>query len=180
MALPSCFMISCFPVEEVSKNKEISCPLGGWSAYLSRMSMAKEFKEFISRGNVVDLAVGVIIGGAFGAIVSSLVKDVIMPPIGYVMSGVDFSKLKLVISPDSKTPDPTNATKLIDHPEVAIAYGNFINTLINFLIVAFVIFLVIKAINSLKRKEAEAPAAPPAPTTDQLLLTEIRDLLAKK
>jgi large conductance mechanosensitive channel len=144
------------------------------------MSMAKEFKEFISRGNVVDLAVGVIIGGAFGSIVTSLVKDVIMPPIGYVMSGVDFSKLKLVISPDSKTPDPATAGKLIDHPEVAIAYGNFINTLINFLIVAFVIFMVIKAINSLKRKEAEAPAAPPAPTTDQQLLMEIRDLLAKK
>ena len=147
------------------------------------MSLAKEFKEFISRGNVVDLAVGVIIGGAFGGIVSSLVKDVIMPPIGYMMSGIDFSSLKLVIAQATSSQDPkfpNDPTKLITHPEVAIGYGAFLNTVINFLIVAAVIFAVIKAINSLKRKEAEAPAAPAAPTTDQLLLTEIRDLLAKK
>jgi large conductance mechanosensitive channel len=139
------------------------------------MSLAKEFKDFISRGNVVDLAVGVIIGGAFGAIVGSLVKDVIMPPIGYMMSGIDFSSLKMVIA---------NAVVGVDgkvtKPEVAIAYGAFINTLINFLIVAAVIFLVVKGVNSLKRKEAEKPAEPPAPTTDQKLLMEIRDLLAKK
>ena len=139
------------------------------------MSLAKEFKEFVSRGNVVDLAVGVIIGGAFGGIVTSLVKDVIMPPIGYMMSGIDFSSLKIVIA-DAVLDASGKVTK----PEVAIGYGAFINTLINFLIVAAVIFLVIKGINSLKRKEAEAPAAPAAPTTDQLLLTEIRDLLAKK
>ncbi len=139
------------------------------------MSMAKEFKEFISRGNVVDLAVGVIIGGAFGAIVSSLVKDVIMPPIGYMMSGIDFASLKLQIAPAV-----LDATGKVAKPEVAIGYGAFINTLINFLIVAAVIFLVVKGVNSLKRKEAEAPAAPPAPTTDQQLLMEIRDLLAKK
>jgi large conductance mechanosensitive channel len=139
------------------------------------MSLAKEFKEFISRGNVVDLAVGVIIGGAFGAIVGSLVKDVIMPPIGYAMSGLDFSSLKLVIA-QAVTDGAGKVTK----PEVAIGYGSFLNTVINFLIVAAVIFLVIKGVNSLKRKEAEAPAAPAAPTTDQLLLTEIRDLLAKK
>ena len=163
------------------------------------MSLAKEFKEFISRGNVVDLAVGVIIGGAFGGIVTSLVKDVIMPPIGYMMSGIDFSSLKLVIQEKTMGPDPTilisepgssNPALSIPHPdpahiiqlkpEVAIAYGSFINTLINFLIVAAVIFMVVKAVNSLKRKEAEAPAAPAAPTTDQLLLTEIRDILAKK
>jgi large conductance mechanosensitive channel len=140
------------------------------------MSLAKEFKEFVSRGNVVDLAVGVIIGGAFGAIVNSLVKDVIMPPIGYLLSGIDFSSLKIVIA--QAVTDAT--TGKVTKPEVAIGYGAFINTLINFVIVAAVIFMVIKAINSLKRKEAEAPAAPAAPTTDQLLLTEIRDLLAKK
>ncbi len=161
--------------------------------------MAKEFKEFISRGNVVDLAVGVIIGGAFGGIVTSLVKDVIMPPIGYMMSGIDFSSLKVVIQQKVMGPDPTklisipgssdpalsqphpdSAHIILLKPEVAIAYGTFINTLINFLIVAFVIFLVIKGVNSLKRKEAEKPAEPPAPTTDQKLLMEIRDLLAKK
>ena len=139
------------------------------------MSMAKEFKEFISRGNVVDLAVGVIIGGAFGGIVGSLVKDVIMPPIGYIMSGVDFASLKLQIAPAV-----LDATGKVTKPEVAIGYGAFINTIINFLIVAAVIFLVIKGVNSLKRKEAEKPAEPAAPTTDQLLLMEIRDLLAKK
>ena len=144
------------------------------------MSMAKEFKEFISRGNVVDLAVGVIIGGAFGAIVTSLVKDVVMPPIGYMMSGIDFSTLKLVVAQASSGVDPKDPSKTITHPEVAIAYGAFINTLINFLIVALVIFLVVKGVNSLKRKEAEAPSEPVAPTTDQKLLMEIRDLLAKK
>jgi len=140
------------------------------------MSLAKEFKEFISRGNVVDLAVGVIIGGAFGAIVSSLVKDVIMPPIGYLLSGIDFSSLKFVIAEAYTGAGAAG----INHPEVAIHYGAFINTIINFIIVAAVIFLVIKGVNSLKRKEAEKPAEPPAPTTDQKLLMEIRDLLAKK
>jgi large conductance mechanosensitive channel len=163
------------------------------------MSLAKEFKEFISRGNVVDLAVGVIIGGAFGAIVTSLVKDVVMPPIGYLMSGIDFSSLKFVIQPKVMGPDPSKlisipgsadpnlsqmhpdpANIIMLKPEVAIAYGAFINTLINFLIVAAVIFLVVKGVNALKRQEAAKPAEPPAPTTDQKLLMEIRDLLAKK
>jgi large conductance mechanosensitive channel len=139
------------------------------------MSLAKEFKEFISRGNVVDLAVGVIIGGAFGAIVNSLVKDVIMPPIGYMMSGIDFSSLKITIAQAV-----TDATGKVTKPEVAIGYGAFINTLINFLIVAAVIFVVIKAINYLKRKQAEEPPPPAAPTQEQVLLTEIRDILAKK
>jgi large conductance mechanosensitive channel len=139
------------------------------------MSMVKEFKEFISRGNVIDLAVGVIIGAAFGAIVTSLVADVIMPPIGYLMSGIDFSSLKAVIAPAI-----VDGAGKVTHPEVAIAYGNFINKIINFIIVAFVIFLVVKGVNSLKRKEAEKPAEPPAPTTDQALLMEIRDLLAKR
>jgi len=139
------------------------------------MSMVKEFKEFISRGNVVDLAVGVVIGGAFGAIVSSLVKDVVMPPIGYVLSGIDFTALKLVI-----TPDVVDATGKVTKAGVAIGYGNFIQTIISFLIISFVIFLVVKGVNSLKRKEAEAPSVPPAPTAEEKLLTEIRDILAKR
>ena len=113
------------------------------------MSMGSEFKEFIARGNVIDLAVGVIIGGAFGKIVTSLVEQVIMPPIGLAMGGVDFASLKWVLKPD----DP--ATKAVE--EVAIQYGAFVNTVIQFLIVALVIFLVVKAINSMRREEAEAP-----------------------
>ena len=139
------------------------------------MSMVKEFKEFISRGNVVDLAVGVVIGGAFGAIVGSLVKDVVMPPIGYITSGIDFTSLKYQL-----TPDVYDAAGKLSKAGAAITYGNFIQTVINFLIIAFVIFLVVKGVNALKRKEAEKPAEPPAPTTDQALLMEIRDLLAKR
>ena len=130
--------------------------------------MFKEFREFIARGNVVDLAVGVIIGGAFGAIVKSLVDQMIMPPIGLITGGVDFAQLKWVLKPADL------ATK---HAEVAIAYGAFINTLIQFLIIALVIFLIVKAINSLKREEAAAPETPPGPTPSEALLTEIRDLL---
>src|ERR1700743_902462 len=111
------------------------------------MSVAKEFKEFAMRGNVVDLAVGVIIGAAFGKIVTSLVNDVIMPPIGYLTGGIDFKNLKILI----KEGDPTK--KIAD---VAINYGNFINTLIEFLIVAFCIFMVVKAINSLRNPEPVA------------------------
>jgi large conductance mechanosensitive channel len=140
------------------------------------MSLGKEFKEFISRGNVVDLAVGVIIGGAFGAIVTSLVKDVVMPPISYLMSGVDVSSWKYVIA-KAITDD---GGKEVVRPEVALTYGNFLQATLNFLIIAAVIFIAVKAINSLKRKEAEKPVEPPAPTTDQKLLMEIRDLLAKK
>jgi large conductance mechanosensitive channel len=139
------------------------------------MSLVKEFKEFISRGNVVDLAVGVIIGGAFGAIVGSLVKDVVMPPVSYIMSGVDVSSWKAVIAPAV-----LDAAGKVTKPEVAITYGNFLQATLNFLVVAAVIFLAIKAINSFKRKEAEAPAAPPEPTAQEKLLMEIRDLLAKK
>jgi large conductance mechanosensitive channel len=127
--------------------------------------MFKEFREFIARGNVVDLAVGVIIGGAFGAIVKSLVDQIIMPPIGLLTGGVDFAALKVVL----KAADPTKKAA-----EVAIGYGAFINTVIDFLIVAFVIFLVVRGVNALKRKEAEAPTAPSA---TEVLLAEIRDLL---
>ncbi|MBU6247429.1 MAG: large-conductance mechanosensitive channel protein MscL [Xanthomonadaceae bacterium] len=134
------------------------------------MGMLKEFKDFAMRGNVIDLAVGVVIGGAFGKIVTSLVNDVIMPPIGVLTGGVDFSDLKIVLKPaDSSNP----AHKIA---EVAINYGTFINTLIQFVIIAFAIFMVVKAINRLSRKQEQAapPAAPPA---DVVLLTEIRDLL---
>ena len=132
--------------------------------------MVTEFKEFISRGNVVDLAVGVIIGAAFGKIVTSLVEQVIMPPIGLALGRVDFSELKWVLAPE----DPT--TEAIE--EVAIQYGAFINTMVQFLIVAFVIFLIVKAINNLRRAEAAAPpAADPAPTPSEALLMEIRDEL---
>jgi large conductance mechanosensitive channel len=135
------------------------------------MAIVKEFKEFAMRGNVVDLAVGVIIGAAFGKIVTSLVNDVIMPPIGYLTGGIDFKNLKIMI----KEGDPTK--KIAD---VTINYGNFINTLIEFLIIAFCIFLIVKAINSLKKpEETPAPAPDPGPTKEEVLLTEIRDLLAK-
>ncbi|MFC4528776.1 large-conductance mechanosensitive channel protein MscL [Dyella halodurans] len=132
------------------------------------MSMLKEFKEFAMRGNVIDLAVGVVIGGAFGKIVTSLVDQIIMPPIGALTGGIDFSDMKWVLKPaDNSNP----AHKVA---EVAIGYGAFINTLIQFIIIAFAIFLVVKAINRLTRRQEAAPAPPPA---DVVLLTEIRDLL---
>ncbi|HEX5305458.1 MAG TPA: large-conductance mechanosensitive channel protein MscL [Dyella sp.] len=132
------------------------------------MSMIKEFKEFAMRGNVIDLAVGVVIGGAFGKIVTSLVNDLIMPPIGLLTGGVDFADKKWVLKAADNT-DPAHKVA-----EVAVNYGMFVNTLIQFLIIAFAIFLVVKAINRMNRKEEAAPAAPPA---DVVLLTEIRDLL---
>ncbi len=131
------------------------------------MSLIKEFKEFAMRGNVVDLAVGVVIGGAFGKITTSLVNDVIMPPIGMVLREVDFKDLKLVFVPGTDTVK-----------EVAISYGAFINTLIDFTIVAFALFIVIKAMNRMKKKEAAHPT-PAATPADVVLLTEIRDLLKK-
>jgi large conductance mechanosensitive channel len=130
-----------------------------------------EFRAFIARGIVLDLAVAVIIGAAFGAIVNSLVADVIMTVIGVFTGGIDFSDLKWVLRP-ADVSDPAHKVA-----EVAIQYGAFINTLIQFLIIAFAIFLVIKGINKLSRKQEEAPAAPPA---DVVLLTEIRDLLKNR
>jgi len=135
------------------------------------MGLFKEFKDFAMRGSVIDLAVGVVIGAAFGKIVTSLVDDIIMPPIGYVTGGVDFSQMKYVI----KAADPAT-----EAAEVAINYGNFINVIIQFLIVAFCIFMVVKAINTLSKKKEEAPAPPPAPSKEETLLTEIRDLLKAK
>jgi large conductance mechanosensitive channel len=140
-----------------------------------------EFKQFIARGNVVDLAVGVIIGGAFGNVVNSLVKDVVMPPIGFLTSGHDFSSIALVLQQAVTQPDPTDPAKLIVlKPEVAIAYGAFLNTIVSFLIVSFVVFLIVKGVNALKRLEAEKPADPPVPSPQEKLLIEIRDLLAQQ
>lgn len=137
------------------------------------MGMIKEYKDFISKGNVIDLAVGVVIGGAFGKIVSSLVNDIVMPPIGYLLHGINFKDLRMVLSA-AGTDAAGNAT-----PEVAITYGNFIQVAIEFLIIAWVIFLVVKGINSMKKKEEAAPAAPPEPSTQEKLLMEIRDALKK-
>jgi large conductance mechanosensitive channel len=136
------------------------------------MSVFKEFREFVARGNVIDLAVGVIIGGAFGSIVKSLVDQVIMPPVGLLTSGVDFAKLEWVLRPD----DPATPRNEL----VAIQYGAFLNTVIQFLIVALVIFALVKLVNSIRRKETDAPAAPAAPTATEALLAEIRDELRKR
>lgn len=133
------------------------------------MGMIKEFKEFAAKGNVIDLAVGVIIGAAFGKIVSSLVDDVIMPPIGMLLSGIDFSKLSITLAEASG-----------DKPAVLMKYGLFINTLITFLIVAFCVFLLVKVINRMQRKEEAKPQPPAPPSTQEVLLTEIRDLLRSK
>jgi len=138
------------------------------------MKIIQEFKEFAIKGNVVDMAVGIIIGGAFGKIVTSLVNDVIMPPIGMLIGGVNFNGLRLVLK--SATVDAAGVAS----PEVAINYGAFIQVLFDFIIVAFCIFMMIKGLNSLKKKKEEAPAAPPAPTKEEVLLTEIRDLLKNK
>jgi large conductance mechanosensitive channel len=130
------------------------------------MSMMKEFKEFAMKGNVVDLAVGIIIGGAFGKIVSSLVGDVLMPPLGLLIGGVNFTSLSVTL----KSGGAGGA-------EVLLRYGAFIQTLFDFAIVAFAIFLVVKAMNALQRKKAEAPAAPATPPKQEMLLSEIRDIL---
>lgn len=129
--------------------------------------MWKEFKKFVMRGNVVDMAVGIIIGAVFGAIVKSLVNDIIMPPIGVLIGGVDFSKLQIVLR---RAQDGS--------VEAAIRYGTFINVLIEFTVIAFAIFLLVKGINRMKAKE-ETPKAPPEPAENVLLLREIRDLLKK-
>lgn len=132
------------------------------------MSVVKEFKEFAVKGNMVDMAVGIIIGGAFGKIVSSLVADVIMPPIGLILGGVDFTDLSITLK-----------EAVGETPAVTLNYGNFIQTSVDFLIVAFAIFVVVKGINAMKRKEEEAPSSPPKPSNEEILLTEIRDALQK-
>ena len=139
------------------------------------MKFLKEFEDFAMRGNVLDMAVGVIIGGAFGKIVSSFVSDVVMPPLGVLIGGVDFSNLTLTIKQAV-----TDASGVIT-PAVTINYGTFINTVIDFVIIAFAIFMMIKAVNRFQKKKAEEAPAPPAPPTkEEELLTEIRDLLKKQ
>ncbi|MCB2426757.1 large-conductance mechanosensitive channel protein MscL [Methylophaga pinxianii] len=133
------------------------------------MSMVQEFKKFAMRGNVVDMAVGIIIGAAFGKIVSSFVSDVIMPPLGLLLGGADFKDLVIVLK-----------EAVGDAPAVVIAYGQFIQSIVDFVIIAFAIFMAIKAMNSMKAKEEAAPSAPPAPSKEEILLTEIRDLLKEK
>ena len=138
------------------------------------MSFSSEFKEFVSKGNVVDLAVGVVIGAAFGKIITSLVEDILMPPIGLIIGGVNFADLKMVIK--GATVDAAGVAV----PAVSINYGNFIQVAISFTIVALAIFVfVVKPMNSMKKNQAVAPAAPPAPTKQEVLLSEIRDLLRK-
>lgn len=137
------------------------------------MGFLKEFQDFAMRGNMMDMAIGVIIGGAFGKIVSSLVADVIMPPLGVLIGGVDFSNLKMILKQAT-----VNAAG-VAQPEVSINYGTFLNTVIDFIIIALAIFLMVKAINRLHKEKAQAPA-PAAPTKEETLLTEIRDLLKDK
>ncbi|MGZ8236988.1 MAG: large-conductance mechanosensitive channel protein MscL [Methylobacter sp.] len=133
------------------------------------MGMLKEFKEFAIKGNAIDMAVGIIIGAAFGKVISSLVADIFMPPIGVLVGGVDFTKLALTLK---ETAGNT--------PAVTLNYGNFIQTLVDFTIIAFAIFMAIKFINKLKRKEVTAPAVIPEPSREELLLAEIRDLLKER
>jgi large conductance mechanosensitive channel len=133
------------------------------------MGMMQEFKDFAMRGNVVDMAVGIVVGGAFGKITTSFVNDVLMPPIGMLLGGVDFSSLALTLQ------DAVGEAEA-----VTINYGAFINTVLDFLIIAFAIFMVIRAMNSMQKQEEEAPAAPPEPSKEETLLTEIRDALRSR
>lgn len=133
------------------------------------MSMMKEFKEFAMRGNVIDMAVGIVLGLAFGAIVSSFVADVVTPPLGLLLGGMDFSNMNIVLK-----------EAVGENPAVTINYGMFFQKVLDFILVAFAIFMVIKGMNSLKRKKEEAPAAPAPPPAQEVLLAEIRDLLKNK
>ncbi|MGN6486674.1 MAG: large conductance mechanosensitive channel protein MscL [Devosia sp.] len=138
--------------------------------------MFKEFRDFALKGNVLDLAIGVIIGAAFGAIVSSIVDDIFMPIIGLVLSGIDFSNLFVVLSNPNNVPVPSVAAAKAAGV-ATLNYGLFINAVVKFTIIAFVLFLVVKGVNRLRRQEAAVPAAPPAPTAEEKLLMEIRDAL---
>lgn len=137
------------------------------------MGFVKEFKEFAMRGNVLDMAVGIVIGGAFGKIVSSFVADLMTPLLGVLIGGVNFSDLKIVLK------QAVMQGEEVISPEVAFSYGNFIQVIFDFLIIAFAIFMLLKAVNKFKRKKEEAPEVPAAPPADVQLLTEIRDLLKK-
>jgi len=143
--------------------------------------MLKEFREFAMRGNVVDMAVGVVVGAAFGAIVTSLVNDVVMPPIGMLLGGVDFSNLFVVLKEGVKAPGPyATLADAKAASAVTLNIGVFINAILNFTIVAFAVFMAVRAINAARREAPPAPAAPPAPTPTETLLTEIRDLLKSR
>ena len=147
------------------------------------MSMLKKFKEFAMRGNVIDLAVGVIIGTAFGKVLTSVVNDIIMPPIGAALGGVDFKGLFYNLDPSKLTKAGAAVKSLADAKDACaavIAYGAFINTVIDFTIVAFCIFMIVKVMNTRMKKPAPAPAAPPEPTKEEKLLTEIRDVLKSR
>ena len=141
--------------------------------------MFKEFRDFALKGNVIDLAIGVIIGAAFGAIVSSIVDDLFMPIIGLILNGIDFSNLFFVISNPNNLPVPSVAAAKAAGV-ATLNYGLFINAVVKFTIIAFVLFLVVKGINRLRKKEAAAPSEPPAPTKEETLLTEIRDAIRAK
>lgn len=133
------------------------------------MKIIQEFKSFAMKGNVVDMAVGIIIGAAFGKIVSSMVNDIIMPPLGLLIGGVNFTDLKFVMKAATET-----------SPAVTLNYGNFLQVIFDFMIVAFAVFMVIKAINAAKQKQEATPTVPPAPSKEEILLTEIRDILRSK
>jgi large conductance mechanosensitive channel len=139
--------------------------------------MLKEFKEFAVKGNMLDMAVGIIIGAAFGTIVQSLVNDMIMPPIGLVLGGVDFTDLFLTLREGTVSGPYATLAEATEAGAVTINYGVFVNAVISFLIVGFSVFLLVRSFNKLKAKEEAAPAAPAAPTAEETLLTEIRDLL---
>ncbi|MDH3379398.1 MAG: large-conductance mechanosensitive channel protein MscL [Gammaproteobacteria bacterium] len=142
--------------------------------------MFNEFKDFAMRGNVVDMAVGIIIGAAFGTIVKSLVADVLMPPIGLLLGGVDFTNVFAVIKEGAQAGPYASLAQAQEAGAVTMNFGIFINTIISFVIVALAVFFVIRGINNMKKAEEEAPAAPPEPAPEQVLLTEIRDLLKAK
>lgn len=144
------------------------------------MGFIKEFKEFAIKGNVIDLAVGVIIGGAFGKITSSAIEDIIMPPIGLALGGIDFKDLKVVFKAGIQAVKEGDKIITPEVAEVAIRYGKFISTVLDFAILAFCVFMMVKAINSLKKAPAPAPTVAPAPTKEEVLLTEIRDAIRSK
>lgn len=139
--------------------------------------MLKEFKEFAIKGNMLDMAVGIIIGAAFGTVVKSLVADVIMPPIGLLLGGVDFTNLFVTVSPGDVAGPYATLAAAQEAGAVTINYGVFANEIVSFLIVAFAVFMLVRSFNKLKRQEEEAPKAPPAPSAQEVLLGEIRDLL---
>lgn len=144
------------------------------------MGMIKEFKEFAVKGNLIDFAIGVVIGGAFGKVTTSFVDGMVMPLVGKLLGGTDFSDMKLKIQDGTKAVlDSTGNILTKEVPEVFVRYGEFITTIIDFIVVAFAMFMVIKGMNHLKKKEDEAPSSPVAPSSEEVLLTEIRDLLKK-